>query len=379
MHLKLESLQQIVRQVTDEEHAAAALRTEVTRVLGPSVITEQHIIDVAREANERIDVLEHTGRSLNTNFKPSVLMKIAGHRAPEVRKLAARMLPVRLAQRFCDDKNPSVRLAVAKRLPTTSVKEMVKRFPLDDSLRLVLKKKRLAEAGLPTPKKSEEQPNMYGEDRLGDSARTFDQELSDQWYDTAAYKIIQDYGHDNFEGQWEELAVKVFCRNTKSTSGVEVDSDKLYKKVVEQLKDRDDRVLERDALKETLDVMNSSMQRMDEFVEEADPVKSLVVQHLGNEEYIKQANRVFAIKGTQVPSSIKKYRLGESNLRDAKVPVVGTLPHQHGFRAVDERALDMYCECWNKRQEMSSSEPMKIEWYTHPSELGKVGFTTYLK
>jgi hypothetical protein len=195
---------------------------------------------------------------------------------------------------------------------------------------------------------------------------------------------MHDYGQ-NIEYCWEETAVRRFCSSTRATSGVEIDEAKLLKAVKQLIKEKEDMAIERDALKETL----SWLQRQEEqellsegvipdMTEAADPVEELMGRGLTNEQFLGSASKLFRVQEGMLPMGIRKYRLGEGSARQTMVPVIGMLPHRHGFRAVDERALDAFCEAWTKRQQMAG-EPLRLEWTTHPTDVNKISFTCILK
>jgi hypothetical protein len=387
MRLRLQELQKVVKRAIDEEKATEVLRTEVARVLGPSVVTEGRVVEqVAEAANERIAVLDRTGRGNRIDFKPSTVVPFLNHKNPEVRKFAARVLPEKFVAQLRNDHSAAVRAVVAARLPLPQVREMMRRFPQDDQLRTVFRKRRLAEAGI---KKPEEQPlghdPVEDAERLGDAVKQADgPELSEQWYKDKAACFMQDYG-GNIEYAWEELAVKQYVMSARQTSLVEIDEAKLLKAIKEAIKEREDRAMERDALRETLSWLKAEEEKellveqtlpvLDETVDE---VSDLLASNATSSEYIDRANKIFTVRESTLPAAIKKHRLGEENNRLEQVPMVGRLPHARGFRAIDERALDLYCKYWNDRQ-MLRGEPLKLEWSCHPDEVGKVSFSTILR
>jgi len=260
----------------------------------------------------------------------------------------------------------------------------MKRFPTDDQLRVLYRKRRIDEAGISQPKVEDEPFDMHGEERLGDAVKQADVPgLSEQWYKTQALNFMQDYGR-NIEGQWEEISVRRYVSSVKATSLVEVDEAKLLKAIVEAIKEKEDMHLERDALKETLSYLKGKQEQellvessLPDFVEESDPVRELVESALTPQGYIDEANKLFGIKESTLPAAIKKYRPNVAQ-RMATVPVIGKLPHDRGFRAIDERALDLYTKHWNDRQAVKG-EPLKIDWNCHPDAVGKIGFQTILK
>lgn len=386
MRVSLKILQSLVESAINEDRVANALRLEVSRVMGPAVIVDGSTQQIAEAANEWLDVLERTGRSSRLNFNSSVMSTYVGHSDPHVRKLAARVVPNKYLSTLSNDKNHAVRAAVARRVPIDAVKEMLKRFPRDDSLRSIYKQKCLSEAGIATPKIQDEPFDMYGEERMGDASRSGDGlELSEQWYQTKALRLLQDYG-GNIEYAWEEKAVRRLASSMKATSHVEIDEAKLLKAVKKLIEDKEDEHIKRNPLKETISWLkfhddNALISEGSEhdFLEETDVVSEIMKLNLSPQMFIEKANDVFKIKESAYPAHFKKYRLGEDHVKTESVPVIGFLPHNKGFRSLDERALDSYCKNWSDRQLMDGKEPMKLEWRVHPEQVGKISFAVTLK
>lgn len=385
MQLKLGALQRIVNEIVDEDKRARELKAEIARVLGPVVITEGRLSDVVAAANDRLDVLDRTGRTNALQWESKATMRWLDHRDPEVRKFVARVVPERHLPKFATDRSPEVRAAAAKRLPISSVREMLRRFPGDDMLRNVLKR-RINEAGIKQPEASPlGHDPVDGKGRLGNVARTQEgPELSEAWYKEKALSLMQEYGQ-NIEYAWEEQAVRRFCSSVKATSGIIVDESRLLKNIRSLIEEREDMVLERDALKETLSWLESKEEQeridegaMHEFKEPIDIVRDLLGAGHTRDQYIAAAMKVFNVQESMLPMGIRKYRLGEGNARQSTVPCVGSLPHDMGFRPVDERALDTFCEGWNRSQ-AQEGEPLRISWSTHPGEVGKISFTCTLR
>jgi hypothetical protein len=386
MRLRLETLQAVVKQTLAEERAVDALREEVTRVLGPSVVTEGKLEHLAQEANYQLELLERTGRSLSETFKPSLMLKFANNKSADVRKLVARTIPSKFVSKLTADKDPAVRAIVAKRMPYSTVREMVRRFPGDDELRLIAKRKKLQESGLPKPKEQDGPFEMYHDERLGDAGRTNDTglDLSEQYYESLANKLISDYG-GNMEGQWEAPLAHRYCSSVKATSGVEIDEQKLYKEIMKQIEEKDDRTLERYALKECIAGLRESASRdegseayMPVISEEIDPVEELVESNMSSSQYIDAATKLFCVKESTMPMSLRKYRVTEGLTGEQLVPCKATLPHKNGIRSIDERALDTFVKHWNTRQAMNG-EPIKINWGPSPTYPGAVSFNVELK
>jgi hypothetical protein len=385
--LTVKKLQELVKRALTEERAVEALRVEVNRVLGPTVVAEGKVEVIAEMANDRIDVLERTGQVSRLIFKPSVMTRFLDHTNPEVRKFAARVVPQKFLINMIDDKNSGVRAAVARRLPLRIVGEMLEKFPHDDEVRLIVKQKKLAEAGIksPTVEPIARDP-VENKKRLGDAVKQDDgAELSETWYRECALRFMLDYG-TNIEYNWEELLARRYCASVKATSGVEIDESRLLKAIKELIKEREERTLERSALKETLAWLKgqdehellSETAAMPVISDDVDSVRALVEGNLSSSTYIDRANTLFCVQHATIPAGIRKYRLGERNARAEMVPTVGKLPLGHGFRAIDERALDLYCKHWNDRQQLQG-EPLKLEWSNHPDNANKISFNVILR
>jgi hypothetical protein len=387
MRLKLDELQLVVKRTIDEEKASAALKAEIHRVFGTAIITEGKLVEVVASVNDWMDVLDRTGRSGRLQFESSVSTQFLDYRDPEVRKFAARVCPEQYLPKMSNDKNPEVRAAVAARLQLPAVREMMKRFPQDDQLRTIFRaKKKLLEAGITQPKVTPLGIDPVADkDRLGDAAKQdAGPELSDNWYNQHALRFLHDYGR-NIEYAWEELAVKRFCSSLKATSGVEVDEVKLLKSIKDLIKEREDDAMERDALKETLSWLASQEEQQNltegllpDLVEEKDAVQDLMQGGLTGERFLEAAMQVFQVQRSMLPLGIRKYRLGEGSARQTLVPCIGMLPHKFGFRALDERALDAFCEGWTRQQALAG-EPLRLEWSNHPLDANKIGFNVSLK
>jgi hypothetical protein len=386
MRLNLGSLQRVVKLTIDEGKAVEALKEEIGRVFGPTVITEGKIENVAMAANDWLDVLDRTGRSRRLEFKPAATVSFLEYAHPEVRKFAARVVPEKFLSKMINDKNPEVRAAVAGRVPLDVVREMMKRFPSDDQLRSILRTRKLTEAGMPKPEvKPMGHDHAQDKKRQGDAVRTQPgPELSEAWYDEKASEMIHQYGR-NIEYAWEEKAVNRYCSSVKATSGVEIDESKLLKSIKGLIKEKEDDTMERNSLKETLSWLASQEEKenlteglMPDISEDTDPVQDLVEGGLSSDQFLKTGSVLFSIQESMLPLGIRKYRLGEGNMRQVLVPCIGMLPHRGGFRAIDERALDAFCEHWSRKQALAG-EPLVLAWTNHPQDFNKISFNCSLK
>lgn len=352
-------------------------------VLGPTVITENCSVDeFAENVNERLDVLERTGKFSSIRVKSSVLHALVEHSNPSVRKIVARLINEQYVEKFADDVDRSVLAVVVKRAPIAVASRVVKRERRNDEIRSIYRA-RLKEAGLPNPKRQDEPFDMYGDKRLGDASRSPDApELTDAWYDRRALKMFHDFGHDNIEYGWEETLVKNYCDAAKQTSSVEVDRDKLLKSLRDVIKTHEDLAMERNALKETIDRLNNEAFLSEETIplpgQDVNPVAELIRQRLTPQEYIDRVNELFNVRESTVPAAIRKYCLGEGSSKTTAVPVKATLPAGPGLCAVDEVALDTYVKYWNDKQ-ASRGEPIKIDWVPDPVDSSRVTFSVTLR
>ena len=374
MRLKLRELQKVVNQTLMEERNVDALREEVSRVLGPSIFTDVKLEALAESVNDRIDVLERTGRGNQVNFKPALLLKFADNQSAEVRRMVARVLPEQFLSKFKTDRDPAVRHAAARRFPTQVIKEMLKRSPNDDELRQIYREKKIVEGGTPTPAIVSEPLDVYGK-KMGDTVKQpSGPELSDQWYSMTAHKAISDYNH-NIEGQWDEPWAHRFCASIKAASGVEVDGKKLWDEIQKQLNDRDERTLERYSIKEVARRLRESF---DDVQEIADPVESLATSNLSGSEFLKEAAHVFSIRESTMPRALHKYRFIEGKTFELKIPCTGKLPGRRSITSLDERVLDTYVKRWNDTQ-AQAGEPVRIDWSPNPNVMGSISFNVELK
>jgi len=384
MHLKLKELQQVAKKTIKEEQKYATIREEFFRVFGPPVMVSKNCDRVAEAVNEQLDLSEAFRREVQRgSVKTSVLIEASISNSAALRKVAARLLPEKMVVRLLEDPSSSVRCAAAKRLPYEAIRESIKKFPNDDQLLTIARQKKLQEAGLPDPEEVDEPFDMYGEEPLGDSVKTHksDKDLPDTWYKRLAHKICSDYG-GNLEGNWEETIATRIVASHYSTTGVKLDRDKLLNSIYDCIKEREDEVLgegslraiARRLMKESY-LDSSVMPIVEEDVR--DPVVDLLESNYSTAQYVDEAERLFSVKKSSVPSGIKKYRLGEGSHVETLVPVNGKIPGG-SMTSVVEQALDRYVDSWNKRQALAG-EPYRLSWGPHGSGINMVGFNLELK
>jgi hypothetical protein len=364
--ITVNELKKVLKQTLAEEKAVEMLREEITHNLGPIVVTDVKLERLAENVNDRIDVLEHTGRGSNLNFRPSTVLRFAEHKNPEVRRLAARLLPERFAEKFVLDKDPAVRHAAARKAPIHLVKEMLRRNPSDDELHLIYRGRTLKESA---------KEKSVGERLKGAVKSPAAPELSDFAYKNLAKTAIRDY-NSNIEGQWDEPWVARYCASMKATSGVQYDPKKLWEEIQSQLKDKDDRTLERYSLKEVASRLVESCDS--HFYEEVDPLSNLLEANLSAHEYVNVANALFKIRESIMPAGLRKYRVSEGKISDIMVPCTGKLPPGTTMNSRIEKAIDLYTNNWNDIQ-ARRGEPVKINWTPNTMSIGSFSFNVELK
>jgi len=374
MGLKLNELQKVVKNVVKNERNIDALRGEIVRTLGHTILVSRGLERMAESANERLDILEATDKSYE-KIRPALLLKFIDSSSPEVRKLVARLLPESFLKPLMKDSDPAVRATVARRLPTHLVSEMTRRFPKDDTLRQISKAKKLLEAGLPTPEIEDEEFDMYGLEPIGDVFGDVDYpDLTDAWYDTLALKILNMYGR-NIEEQWEEATVHQYV-DSMASMGVEVDRQRLLDAVYDLLEQRADAVLEENSLASI-----AARLRLEETVvmpvisESIDPVQQLIESRPSPSDYIKKFEELFSVK--YVNSKNPAAAIMTEGTTRVVHPASAQLFNK-SIRNVDEKAVDAYVNAWNSRNKMKGENYYKLAW-TQGDVDGLVNFHLELK
>lgn len=373
MGLKLNELQKVVRNVVKKERNVDTLRGEIVRTLGPTILVSRGLERMAESANERLDILEAMDKPYE-RIRPALLLKFIDSDSPEVRKLVARLLPESFLKVFMKDSDPAVRAITARRLPLQLVSEMVRRFPQDDTLRSIIRSKRLVEAGLPDPEIDEEEFDMYGMEPIGDVFGDIDYpDLTDAWYDTLALKILNTYGR-NIEEQWEEATVHQYV-DSMASMGVEVDRQKLLDAVYDLLEKRADAVLEEGSLAAIASRLRlEETEVMPVISENMDPVQQLLSSKGSSSDYIKRFEEVFSVKYTTSnnPAAFIMSEGPDRITHPTSAMLMGS-----SVRSVDERAVDAYVKAWNSKSQVRGETYYQLSW--SPDVGGLVNFHLELK
>lgn len=362
MRLRITDLQKIVEQTIQEKQAIDNFCEEIKRAFGPTVVVSNTLESLVEQANYRLDVLERTGRASYVSFSTKIALPLSSHSDPEVRRLVVRLLPEHAAVSFIKDKDPKVRASAAKKSPLKLVENAAKVHKNDDLLQDVLFQKRLVE-------------EKSALDLSAQGPHDEDEFLSDWWYEKTAHQLIQDYGR-TLDTTWVPGAVSQICSN-RSVNRYNVDPYKLMKVVVKILADRDSEKFDRLENAQVV-IKESSDNAFVNAAESADPVAELLESRLSQSEYLRRADIIFGIKYASIPPGIKKYTIGEAKIGNVEVPIVGSLPHLHSPRYMDERALDTYVSYWNSRQSLKG-EPFKLSWTSHVGSQNKINFRLELK
>jgi len=364
MGWKLGKIQQAALEVVEEEKHNNLLGRELTRTLGPTILTNHGVALMAESANKRLDVFEFYDKKPE-KIDVKVLLKHADSPNAEVRRLVARLLPENMLNRFVSDNNRGVRLVVAKRLPVHLVETMVKNYPNDEQLEFTLRQ-RLSEA-------SDEYFDIYGDKRLGEIEKSVEHSgLTDEWYENQARKIVTTYG-GFIEHPWEEKSVSQFTNGLKS-QGIDVDQEKLLNCVYELLNARSDAALGESIFKKMVKKLNEQADMeapvMPILSEEKSEIEELLEARLSPSEFVAQFENVFSVVKSSVPNPGSSLGINE-NFSRVKCPASAIVPGNFvGSR--EESALDTYVKHWNSIQKLKGN-PYYLSW--SPLRGNKVGFT----
>lgn len=360
MSLKLSKLRRAASQVVLEEKSLKLLSQELVKSLGPTITTSYGLKVMAESANDRLDVMERTGRTPEP-IPASVLLKFANSSLKEVRKLIARLVSERHLMHFVNDKDSSVRAAAARRLPYHIVKEMKEKFSSDDQIRSIYREKKLLEGNKML---NDKHFDMYGDIRMGDAEEVEHPGLTDVWYDSLARKIISNYG-GNLERQWEESAVSRYCNSLRS-QGVEVDQEKLLDSVYDHLSTRD---------KLALDESTRTIEIMPIFEENVvDPIKNLLEGIRSPSDFVKQFEETFQVVKKTINNPVQKIGIMEGVSR-VTLPAYAMIPTR-GLGPREEKVIDLYTRHWTSMQKLSG-KPYTMSWI--PYSTNKVKFSIGVK
>jgi hypothetical protein len=365
MRLRLSELREVAKKTIDDRKISDELIREIRRVFGARVEVGSDVNTVTECANYILDSMEQRGEGLQDTLSTQVLRAARKHHDPEVRKLSARLLPMIEAKLLVNDEDSSVRHAVARRMPASEVLEALRLHGDDDELNVIYRSKKIAEA-----------TDKFGPKFTGDSTKQQDYiELSEGFYDILARQFINDYGM-TWQQNWP-LAVKRYVSSVRATSGVDVDSDKLYEAIKSLYEEREDEIIEDNTSKQIHETLNYLATQMEDLDESVDVVEELLHSNLGATDFIERVYDVYGIKESYLPPAIKKHCLGENEGVISLIPQRASTPHKNAVNECDEKVLDKFVEAWNKRQALAA-EPLKLEWYINPMDAASVGFSIKL-
>jgi hypothetical protein len=337
-----------LRKVVSEEKTSEILKEGIIRDLGSVINYSSKLEDVVKEANDRLEVLERTGRPHQVNIKPSILLKFANHSSSEVRTFVARSLPVTMLERYMYDRSPHVRHATAKRISMRKLNEMVSYYTFDDEL-LSIQKNRLEEKKIPKDVTTFKGVGL---------------DLSDGWYDTLALKVVMEY-NGNIEGRWDEIYRDQYSNAMKATSHVAINKDKLYNAIQKVLRRKEQEALRAEERGVRLSTESKHVTLAGQSGK-SQMLTDILSSRTSSLSRVQLCNDFFTIKETILPPSHRSSRLSESRFGNFIVPARGTLPEGHRFSYEIETALDLFEESWNRLSDMNG-EPLRIKWSPDPT------------
>lgn len=346
MKLRLKDLDLIVKNELSLPTVTEAFKAEVRRVFGPSILIEgREINEVSRDVNDHVEIMRRQDKEL-PRFSQTILQSLVTHSHPEVRRAVANLAQTSVAQKLMFDRDANVRNAVAHRLNTSQLSEMIRRFPKDDELGVFYVEKVLNEAA---PKKKDREYL----------------EFSDEWYKSKAYNLIQDYGHNHVNSGWVAPAVRAYC-NGQSSFGLHIDPQKLFDCVVELLDEYSEKH-QKITVPVGLKSKQVSFKPQDPYhvVNEG---KARLIRENVLVEFRDQYSVVDDLLDVSDLST-----LSENILTTIKIPVVCATPGNRPINEVDERNLDKFINAYNTRFKIQDI-PLKLEWTPSIHQDGIVGF-----
>lgn len=355
MGANIKKLSNVVARALNEDATASMLREEIIRATNFAVIVEERSLDDAcRDAVDHIATLKRLGRDA-PRFRTSALLKMAESSSPNVRRLAAQNLPSGQLYRLMNDAHHAVRSEVAQRIPLRELRTMVRKFPGDDNI-LTIQRDRLDEA--------DGMLWMSGK-KIGDAAKTKDVPLTDAWYENLARIIFNDVGSATLVTSAVPMynLARQFCQHAKTTSGTLVDADKLID-AIQDLVDAHGERAEDDCFELTVESL-SQRARLQEasFTLPGEPTElDELLEGCTRlcESKMAQVERIFSIRKGRPSVATSRVLLREEIELDDELPTNGTMPDECVSEA-HERALDLYCEAWNRRW-VATGTAARLQW-----------------
>lgn len=365
MGLKVRQLKFITEDIVRNQRLLEALRQEVRGVFGCLINISEGLDDACYQVNDMLDVARAKGDNQQIVIKTSLLKKLIESNSDEARRLAARLLPRNLIINYRFDNNAQVRAEVCRRLPANLIAEVAENFPRDYEVQYILQEKNAHE---------DEHLHIHNEKRIGDAAKpVFQPEMSDLWYREKARLFLEEYG-GNIEYQWEETLVKRYCSSVKATSGIEIDSQKMYETLMDLIIEREEEALLRDERKKikSLEKIRESCEPLEPSFQ-GDDLKTLLSTIHSPQGFIQEVNKKFSVRESTIPSSLRKYSAGGT----LSIPMKARIPGGKLNHLV-ENVLDNYVSKWNEIQ-VVRGEPLVLNWDVDPVNEGNVCFRVILR
>lgn len=345
MKLHLKRLQTIAKETMLDKKLSCALKEDVLKVFGSTIIVENQSLDmICRQVNDLLETFRRTGKDCKSVLQTTLLTQLMNQNSVEARKLAAQLLPERLSLKLAFDKNSSVRTQVANRAPLGVVVEMCKRFPDDDELSIIKEQRLLQEFDAKNLQKLEKD----------------DLELSDGWYHQQARKLIDDYGELSYglprrvDRIWKVPAVNRLCASLKASYNIVVDAQKLLDVIDELLEELD--TIRTPSLKEIKQQLQLNVKRdllnetriMPCIEEQEDKIKTLFQQRFSS-MFTEQFETTFSVKKSTLSGELKSRMLQEGIIETITVPTRAFI--QRSIDVDIEQVFDSYVSKWNKLNE----------------------------
>lgn len=342
MQLKLEKLERIAKETMNEKSINDKLRLTLIEMFGLT-ISNKNIQEMVNDANWRLSIELLNSKSPKFSVDKSLLKSLSESKNASYRKFAMYLLPEnKLNECVLNESDLEVLTVIAKRSELSVAKKIVESTS-DELISIIVENRMLFEED-----KKEEKKEYK---KLGDSVKQKNiPELSDQWYATVAKQLLSDYGKD-IESGWEVKVVKNYVLSNKSV-GYLVDQEKLAKALKDLIEEKEDKILEQDALKESIqkllcldsDVLIESNHNVVKYEEclteekiyaDVDKFNSLNESRT-TKDYIESFQNLFEVK-----------------LNSSKLPIKCNIDIS---QYKNEKYLDKYCQAVSKKSNV------KLDW-----------------
>lgn len=372
MLVKLDDLKGVANNVGKELKCLRYLKERFQSELGFRACGKT-LHKLAEHVNDALDERQIIGESDYIHVKTSVLIECLKNDSIEVRRMAARLLPERIADKVIFTNNDvSVIYAAAGRASCNALAKLLEQNRSDELLFDIAKERLNEDVDLEKAKRLS-QIVSYGPSI----------DIDDFWYVMTAKKLIDQFAHPTDGGRWISSVAKKTVGDMKATSGIEIDEEKLRKEILSQLDESDDKYLE--TMCEVSDVFSQMIDNLsvNEIMSETFNVNFLnessdqLLEVSDNVKYIEKFESEYKVRYFNVPKSMfMRNGLDEVMTKSSNVSIPGIAytPHMRAPTERDERALDRYVSNWTKRVFSNMSENLRLKWSMNVEHEGKLSF-----